>query len=266
MKYYVYELINSLDGLVFYIGKGSGNRLYKHLKIAQGKSKNKDRNPKLYNKINSIIGNGGTIIVKKIFETDSEQDAFGVEVKTIKGIGLDNLTNLTVGGEGTSFPNGFTEEHRRNISLSKKGKVYPYMFLPRSEEQKKNMSIASKNRTKAGFAGYWKGRKLSEETKLKMSLAHKGKKLSDEHRRHLSEALMGKRNKDGHRVPIETKDKISKSLSEHYDSQDGEKTREILSNIGKSQLVNGKRVLSLDARQKMSEGAKKGNKFRRNNL
>lgn len=41
-KFYVYCLITS-DNEIIYIGKGSGNRMYKHIQIAKGKSKNKEK-------------------------------------------------------------------------------------------------------------------------------------------------------------------------------------------------------------------------------
>jgi len=33
-KFYVYYLISSNDNNVFYVGKGSGDRMYQHVKIA----------------------------------------------------------------------------------------------------------------------------------------------------------------------------------------------------------------------------------------
>lgn len=61
-----------------------------------------------------------------------------------------------------------TEEAKMKMSKSRMGKRI-------SEETKKKLSDASK-----GEKGYWFGRKLSEETKRKISLATKGKKLSEE--------------------------------------------------------------------------------------
>ena len=39
--------------------------------------------------------------------------------------------------------------------------------------------------------GYWTGKKMSDETKLKMSLARKGKKFTEEHKRKIGEANTG---------------------------------------------------------------------------
>ena len=90
-----------------------------------------------------------------------------------------------------------SEEHKRKISEGNKGK----RRSPLSEEHKRRISEANK------------GKKLSEETKRKMSEANKGKKLSEEHRKKMSEAQKGKK------LSKETKRKISevqkgKKLSE----------------------------------------------------
>lgn len=46
---------------------------------------------------------------------------------------------------------------------------------------------------------YWKGKKLSEDVKAKMSVAHKGRKFSDEHKKALSDAHKGKKFTDEHK-------------------------------------------------------------------
>lgn len=53
--------------------------------------------------------------------------------------------------------------------------IYKHKQL--SEKTKKKMSEARK-----GHIGYMLGKKHTEETKIKMSLAHKGKKLTEEHK------------------------------------------------------------------------------------
>ena len=58
-----------------------------------------------------------------------------------------------------------------------------------------------------------KGKKCSEETKLKMSTSHKCKKFSEEHREALSEAHRGEKHyMYGKRHSIEVNGKISKAL------------------------------------------------------
>ena len=186
-KYYVYQLVDSLTGEIFYIGKGSGGRLYKHVSIAKGNSKNKRKNPKLYNKINKILRNNGKILVTKIFESDDEAGVLKTEKKIITKIGLEFLTNLTEGGDGTSFPNGFSDKHRKNISLSMKGRISNFKGKKLSEESKLNISLSMK-----GKISNFKGKKLSKESKLEMSLAKKGKLFSKKHKENISKALIGR--------------------------------------------------------------------------
>ena len=194
--FYVYFLKTNEDEVI-YVGKGSGDRMYKHTKIAKGKSKNRKKNPKLYNKISSVIRKGGYIKPEVIFESTIESKCLEKEVFLIKEIGLSNLCNLTEGGEGTS---GYrlSEETKKKMSEANKG-------VKRGEvtaETRKKLSKALKGDNNPK---YWKDKKLSKETKKKMSEAKKGRKFSDEHKKKISEALKGRK------LSQEHKDNMSKS-------------------------------------------------------
>ena len=67
-------------------------------------------------------------------------------------------------------------------------------------EFKRGMNPKSRNGFKKGHKinlgksrGHWKGKKLSLETKRKMSKAKKGKKFTEEHKRKLSESHKGEK-------------------------------------------------------------------------
>ena len=85
-----------------------------------------------------------------------------------------------------------TEEHRKNLSLAAKGRKL-------TVETKKKMSLAKKgkkmppfteeHKKKLSLAG--KGRKVTEETRKKQSLANKGRKLTEETKKNLSLANKG---------------------------------------------------------------------------
>jgi len=199
-KYYVYQLISNKNE-IFYVGKGSGNRMYKHIEIASGNSINKSRNPKLYNKISKIINEGGYIKPNIIFESHDENLVLIEEIKEINRIGIDNLCNLTIGGEGTS---GYklSEETKQKMSLAKKNQWKIWKSTNKVFSRKKIGNRFKKNHTTNI------GRKLSEETKQKMSLAKKGKTFTDEHKRKLSESLTGRKLSKEHIKNI----KISKEL------------------------------------------------------
>lgn len=172
--FYVYKLITS-ENEVIYIGKGSGNRMHKHTQIAMGNSINRTKNPKLYNKIKKIISNGGFIVPEIVFKSTSEIDCLNEEVKLIKEIGLDNLYNLTIGGEGTS---GYSLSEKTKMKMSQAKKGIKRFSHGKREISKKHKEKLLKNPQifKKGHDGYWKNKSLSEETKAKMSQAKKGKK------------------------------------------------------------------------------------------
>ena len=66
-----------------------------------------------------------------------------------------------------------------------------------SEDTRKKLSEANK-----GKQGYWKGKKLSEEAKKKMSESHKGKPRSEETRRKISESAKGKTKSEEHKKKL----------------------------------------------------------------
>ena len=191
--FYVYVL-KTVDGNIFYVGKGSGDRMYQHIKIAKGNSLSRKKNPKLYNKISSILNSGGYVNSEVIFSSKLENECFSKEVEIIESIGLNNLCNLTTGGEGTS---GYklSEETKKKMSEAKKGKKRVF-----SDEHRKKLSEAKKKNP----INAWKGKKLSEETKKKMSEAKRGKEFSDEHKKNTSEALKGRELTQEHKDNIRT--------------------------------------------------------------
>lgn len=205
-KYYTYQLLSSIDNIVFYIGKGSGRRCYQHISIATGNSKARNKNPKLYNKIISILNDGGTIIIEKLLETPIEKDALDNEIKLISEIGIENLCNLTFGGEGTSYPNGFSDSHRLNISKSKLGDLHPMKKKVFTDEDRDIISKRTKKLYDDGILiPYFKGKNHSSETKKKMSKSHIGKDFTEEHRRNLSRALSGRKLTDEHKNNLRIK-------------------------------------------------------------
>lgn len=137
MKYYTYAYLRE-DGTPYYIGKGSGYRMYDDRGKSSPKPKDKNR-----------------IIVLKRF--NSEFDAFKHEMYMIavfgrKDLGTGILRNRTDGGDGCNRV--ITEETRKKISTSQKGKKL-------SEEHKK----------KIGESG--KGRQVNDESRKKYSEAAK---------------------------------------------------------------------------------------------
>jgi len=184
--YYTYVLIDSVTNKIFYVGKGSGNRMYKHIQIAKGQSICRNTNKKLYNKIQKIITTGNNVITLKVFENEDEYLILEHEKKLISELGIENLCNLTTGGEGTSYPNGFTEIHKQNMSKAKLGKKRKFIYDKSAitDETRENMSKAQ-----LGHKGYWKDKKIPENTKNLMSAAHKNITFSNEHKENIRKSL-----------------------------------------------------------------------------
>jgi hypothetical protein len=100
---YVYAI--TVDGVVRYIGKGSGYRLREHLRIARlilnkravGK---KIKVSRFYNRLAQAMG--AKSIIDEIIFTDSLSDdaAFALEMQLIAEQQEDQLWNATLGGEG----------------------------------------------------------------------------------------------------------------------------------------------------------------------
>ena len=157
MHYYTYAYLRE-DKTPYYIGKGTGNRLYKKGSRVFAPPKDKSR-----------------IIFLK--QNLTEAEAFKHEIYMIDvfgriDLGTGILHNRTDGGDGVSNP---SDETRRKISEAKKGNTN-MLGKTHSEEHKIKISESSKGKT------------LSEETRRKLSEAHKGKTLSEETRKRMSEA------------------------------------------------------------------------------
>lgn len=110
--YYVYEL-STPDGNVFYVGKGSGNRMNTHETRARGGEKGaKDE------VIRQILAQGKRVHKQKVYQTNNEEDAFLYEWALIHLVyGHEKLANKEKGGRGrsTRSPGG---SHHVQFTLS----------------------------------------------------------------------------------------------------------------------------------------------------
>lgn len=191
MKYYVYTL--SHNDKVFYVGKGTGLRMFIHEKRAR-KGIKSNNNSSLFEKIQSII-KSGNIEYNKIFETDDECEAYKFEVETIEKFGLDNLCNLTKDYLKTSV----SDMVKAALSKSEKWK----------EVQVKKKSTETREyyrKINTGESNPRYGKKNTEEhmNTIKNSLI--GIPKSEEHRKKIGDAIRGIVRSD------EFKQKLSESL------------------------------------------------------
>ncbi len=195
-KYYVYALLDprKIGARIyrdlkyvftlepFYIGFGQILRYESHFNEADNLWEKPEEIKKYYNpikihKIHQIYRDYDLPRVVIIKEGLTLKEAKELEVFCIKQIGRKDkkegpLTNLTDGGDGWSGLI-FTEEHRKNIGKSSKGrnknKTYEeIMGEEKAQKLKEIRSIFFKNRSK------------TEETKEKLRQANLGKKYTEE--------------------------------------------------------------------------------------
>lgn len=180
-EFYVYVHLRASDGKPFYVGKGRGKRAWSV----------KSRNPHWHN----VVGKHG-LEVHIAASGLTEKEAFAVEISTIKLFGLENLTNMTTGGEGS---NGLSPspETRQKISAAnsnpsqetraRKRKAATGRKLSeesRAKLSKRNISDETRQRMSIGRKSW----AFSDETKAKMRRVISGRTLSEEWKRKIGEA------------------------------------------------------------------------------
>jgi hypothetical protein len=98
LKYYVYLLKDPINDEIFYVGKGTGNRIFSHLNFALA---NPDRSDKL-NKIRAIRRRGEEVEHIILRHGLSENEALEVEAAILDFVDfleIEGLTNLVKGRE-----------------------------------------------------------------------------------------------------------------------------------------------------------------------
>ena|SRR5258708_31953136 len=96
--FYVYTYASSLDGKVFYVGKGSDERHIQHIREARRKDiqypNGSYRVPtRVASTVRSIWQSGGKIIIRKPYKALSESEALETERSLIAYYGDEQLVN-----------------------------------------------------------------------------------------------------------------------------------------------------------------------------
>jgi len=228
MNYYTYAYLRE-DGTPYYIGKGSGTRIYQKSGRIVKPPKDKSR----------II-----FLKKNLTEDESfKHEIYMISIFGRKDLGSGILHNRTNGGDGVS---GLCEETRIRMSEINKGQNNPMYGKKISEEHKRKISEFNKSRivseeTRKKLREINLGKICSEKTKRKISESKKGKTLSEEVKAKLREANNGKI------LSEETRKKLSEF---HKGKVLSEETRRKLSELNKG------KVLSEETKRKMSEARK----------
>lgn len=213
--FYVYALKRP-NGQPFYIGKGScRDRFQRHETHVREAKAQKSKNNHKINIIRKIWREGENVKYEIMGLFDDEISAFNEEERLIKFYGrIDKKTgilcNHSDGGDGNAgglvseetrrklsdalkgkpgWNKGIpcSDEIKKLLSAKLKGRVSPSKGMTRTPEQNKKTSDSLKGRPKP-----WQmGRKLSQETRRKLSESHKGKVFSLETRKKMSDSNKG---------------------------------------------------------------------------
>ena len=136
--YYVYIHRKADTGEIFYVGKGTADRAWQ-----LGYKRNQHWN--------RVVAKHGFIV--ELVETGlTNEQSIEKEIALIAHYGIDNLCNMTEGGEGGGIGRKWSDESRRKLSEAKKGKPNP------------------------GIAGE-KNHMKTPESRAKMSELFKGRKM-----------------------------------------------------------------------------------------
>jgi group I intron endonuclease len=156
--------------------------------------------PKLYNSLLKYgVDNHKFLIIEECSsEMLNNRERYWQEYYNVVESGLNCKYVSTLERSGS-----LSEETKIKISIANKGKIGKRKNYKHSDETKKKISIANKGKSATGFIG-----KHSDETKIKMSKSKKGKSLSEEHKLKLSIAAKGKPSKLKGRIFSEEEKKI----------------------------------------------------------
>jgi hypothetical protein len=159
MEYYVYGHY-TLDGRLFYVGKGVGDRAWVK----------RSRNPHWKN-----VANKCGLEVKILVDSLTEEEALQKEKELIEEIGIENLTNMRPGGRPGPIQKGkrLTAEHKKNLSKAKQlyweDKRKPRRMSPEQVAE-------SRKRAASKLSEKWKD--TSYRTSLRAKLSDAAKKAS----------------------------------------------------------------------------------------
>ena len=162
-KFYVYEHLKPNTGEVFYIGRGCRNRAFE----------SRSRNSHWKNIVNKY-GIDVNIIYKNLSSSEANQK----EQELIEFYGLENLCNMTSGGDCNIV---IKKESRNKMSIAKIGNKNAFSHSCNNLENKEKMKQYGNT--------YMLGKNHSEKTRLLISTNRKGKILSAESKIKQGESL-----------------------------------------------------------------------------
>lgn len=229
-KIYIYTLSDPFTNEIRYVGKTNdiNKRLVDHCKKCNLKN-NSYKN----NWIELLLSKNKKPKIEILDEVFDDEWQFLEKywIEQLKQWGF-NLTNMTSGGEGKD--NYICPiETKNKISKSLSGQNHPNWGKKLSDTTKIKISMGNM------------GKKVSSETKNKLSNSKKGKKLSDEHKNKLSKTLIGNKRRLGIKHTEETKKKLSIANK-------GKGIGKIVSNETRKKLSDKRKGIPSPTRRKVS--------------
>lgn len=193
MQYFVYRLIDPFANEVFYVGKGSGDRIQTHLSAAK-----RGASGYLYNKIRKIWNSGGQPEIERIWECDDEAEALQKEIEFIAIYGRrvnksGSLCNVTIGGEGCTLDGDALAARNAAIAEGLKGRKLPIDSIEKIARTKRRQYASNSELYEKTVELLSAARKNVNEDKriVAVSRAAKNRIWSEESRKKLSESRKG---------------------------------------------------------------------------
>ena len=211
----IYWLSDPRTSEMRYVGKTKSKLINRHGSHCKPKDKNKSH---CANWVRTLLKDNLLPQIHSLQTFNAREDMDEAEkywIAHFRSLGC-RLTNMTHGGDGGSQPKRqFSDNHRKNLSIAMKGRTPAIKGKLLSDEAKKKISDKAKGRpawnkgtrkpkppkgprppqsalTRQKKSIAMKGRKLSEETKKKLSESKKGKKLpprGEAYRKKMSDAI-----------------------------------------------------------------------------
>jgi group I intron endonuclease len=186
----IYILKNKTNNMQ-YVGQTIKNfekRMGSHLREAKRARKN-------CSKIDRAINKYGIENFEKYVYECPEEDLDYLETEMIKILdSINNGYNLDSGGHKNKH---HSEESLQIMREKKKGSNHPMFGRKQSDETKQKISIAKKGKYSGSLSSMY-GKRHSDKAKKKMSIGHKsssswpkGKSFSEEHKANLSKSRIG---------------------------------------------------------------------------
>lgn len=193
--FYVYRYIDPVKNEVFYIGKGKGDRAYKHLDAAHGNKKSY-----FLNRIRQIKAQGLLPEIEILFENLNESAALKKEIEFIgiygrKILNTGTLCNITSGGEGCVLPKNVLALRNAAISKGLIGRKRNPLSVAKMADTKRKWfkNNPDKAKTIIQRLEFERNRVENEQKRIeKVRQAHTGKKWSPEARAKLSQSCKGR--------------------------------------------------------------------------